>query len=106
MPPWQCTLGGGVSVSGESWMTIPKEPLSKTRVCNIVVWLPPEISMPVPTGAVPATPEAGVLGSLLSCTRLSWMIVHERLGAPGQAPFWGGGASSLFRLLGTMPDAL
>ncbi len=67
--------------------------------------MPPTSSMPVPTGASPASPAAGAFALLLSCTWLRWMKVHEPVPS-GQSPLCGGGASSLLRELGTMPVLL
>ena len=88
---------------------MPQPPWSWTLLPTMVSFCPPAISIPVPTGTVPASPEPGALGLLFPCTKLPRMIVHEPFpygpGWPwGQAPFWGEGASSLFRLFGTMPD--
>src|SRR5947209_3328444 len=111
MPPWQFEIGGGVSVSGKSCTTIPHAPLCSTRLDRTVSFRPPAISMPVPTGADPAIPEPGTLGLLLSWTKLFSITVHECVPVGpvppfGQAPSWGGGASSLFSELGTMPALL
>src|SRR5437660_322384 len=62
--------------------------------------------MPAPTGPAPAMPKAGTLGSLLSWTLLPVITVQDVAGVEGQAPFWGEGASSLLRELGTMPVRL
>src|SRR5206468_1540388 len=102
MPPSQCAIGGGVSVSGKSWVTIPQAPWFSTTLSSIVSNMPPTISMPVPTGASPEIPAAGTFGLLLSCTWFRRKIVHEPV-PPGHCPFCGGGASSLLSELGTIP---
>ena len=60
--------------------------------------------MPMPTGAAPASPNAGVFGLSFSRTVLSRITVHDAEGSSGHAPSWGDGASSLFRLFGTIPE--
>src|SRR6516165_5478747 len=87
-------------------MTIPHPPWLKTMLFVTVSFWLPESSMPAPTGEAPASPDSGVLGLLLSWTRLSRMIVQEFSGSSGHAPFCGGGASSLLSELGTMPARL
>src|SRR5690242_4838659 len=67
---------------------------------------PPEISMPVPTGALAEIPLPGTFGLLLSCTWLFWITVQSWVVVPGQRPLCGEGASSLLSELGRMPTRL
>src|SRR5437773_2533543 len=105
MPPSQCETGGGVSVSGKSCTTMPHAPWFSTRLFTTVSNIPPDISIPAPTGASPARPNAGTLGLLLSWTKFRWMKVQEPVPL-GQRPLCSGGASSLLRELGTIPVLL
>ena len=102
VPPSQCEMGGGVSVSGKSCVTMPHAPWFSTTLSWMVSNWPPEISIPAPTGASPEIPAAGTFGLLLSCTWFRWMKVQDPV-PPGQSPLCGGGASSLLSELGTMP---
>jgi len=68
VPPSQWEMGGGISVSGKSCVTMPHAPLFSTRLLMMVSKLPPEISMPVPTGASQVMPPHGTFGLLLSWT--------------------------------------
>src|SRR5439155_7007872 len=99
IPPSQLAV---MSVSGKSCVTIPHAPWFSTRLSWMVSNMPPEISMPAPTGASPEIPAAGTFGLLLSCTWLRRMIVHDPM-PPGHCPFCGGGLSSLLSKFGTMP---
>src|SRR5262249_26289741 len=103
IPPWQCTPGGGVSVSGKSCVTTPHPPLWMIRLSTTESYAPPEISTPVPIA--PASPKVGTFGLLLFLITLCSMKKQD-VAPPGHAPFCGGGASSLFSEFGTIPARL
>src|SRR5690242_13972201 len=107
VPPSQCAIGGGVSVSGYGTSSTPHAPLRSMRLPLIVSKRPPATTIPVPTGPSSAVPAPGTFGLLLSWIQLSRKNVHERVPLdPGHEPSCGGGASSLFWLFVEMPVLL